>query len=402
MSARASSLPRPCNLRWQPLRSGLVNLFRYDCEEFRFEQGRMVLRGNNGSGKSRVLALQLPFLFDGDTSPHRVEPDGDPGKRFEWNLLMGKFEDRTGYTWIEFGRVDESGKEYFQTLGCGLKAVEGRGLTDRWFFVTSRRVGESLSLVADSQIPLNRERLQESLGTEGRLFRTAAEYREAVDETLFRLGTHRYEALVNLLIQLRKPQLSREFNETFLSAALSEALAPLDPEALALVAEAYRGLDEDRTQLENFVSAQKAVTLFLSEYGQYAKIASRRRSQQVRAAHSAYDEAQRALRKSEGELEQASLKLSEAEAALARLELERKAASERVRVLESSPEMRSAQDLQQAQEEAERAARRSLATGAERDRARESEAVALSGKQEGGIRLEKRSGAARAPAAAAR
>jgi len=86
-----------------------VNLYRYDDQEFHFHCGRLLLRGNNGTGKSRVLALQLPFLLDGETSPHRVEPDGDSAKRFEWNLLMGKYDDRLGYTWIEFGRRDDAG-----------------------------------------------------------------------------------------------------------------------------------------------------------------------------------------------------------------------------------------------------------------------------------------------------
>jgi hypothetical protein len=83
------SLPEPTRRRWQPIRSGLVNLYRYDYEEFHFEQGRLLLRGNNGTGKSRVLALQLPFLFDGETASHRLEPDGDTAKKIEWNLLLG-------------------------------------------------------------------------------------------------------------------------------------------------------------------------------------------------------------------------------------------------------------------------------------------------------------------------
>src|SRR5690606_21590962 len=58
-------LPAPTRTRWQPLRLGLVNLYRFDDETFAFEDGRLLLRGNNGTGKSRVLALTLPFLFDG-------------------------------------------------------------------------------------------------------------------------------------------------------------------------------------------------------------------------------------------------------------------------------------------------------------------------------------------------
>ncbi|MFW5834312.1 MAG: hypothetical protein ACOCYE_09455, partial [Pseudomonadota bacterium] len=94
----AGMLPEPCGERWRPLRCGLVNLYRFDYEEFRFEQGRLLLRGNNGTGKSRVLALQLPFLLDGEVTPSRLEPDRDPAKHIEWNLLMGRYEDRLGYT----------------------------------------------------------------------------------------------------------------------------------------------------------------------------------------------------------------------------------------------------------------------------------------------------------------
>ena len=123
-SNKTVSLPNPQRERWQPLRSGFLNLYRYDREEFHYENGRLLLRGNNGTGKSRVLALQLPFLLDGEVISQRLEPDADPAKRVEWNLLMGRYSDRTGYTWIEFGRRDENGTEHFITLGCGLSAVE--------------------------------------------------------------------------------------------------------------------------------------------------------------------------------------------------------------------------------------------------------------------------------------
>jgi hypothetical protein len=56
-------------------------MFYYDQEEFWFHDGRLLLRGNNGTGKSKVLALTLPFLLDGELAPYRVEPDGDRQKR---------------------------------------------------------------------------------------------------------------------------------------------------------------------------------------------------------------------------------------------------------------------------------------------------------------------------------
>ncbi len=50
-------LPTPSSERWKPLRAGLVDMFYYDQEEFWFHDGRLLLRGNNGTGKSKVLAL---------------------------------------------------------------------------------------------------------------------------------------------------------------------------------------------------------------------------------------------------------------------------------------------------------------------------------------------------------
>ena len=81
-----------------------------------------------------------------------------------------------------------------------------------------------------------------------------------MDEPLFGLGAHRYEALVNLLIQLRQPQLSKKPDEKLLSRALTEALPPLSPGLVTTVAEAFRGLDEERDALRALAEAQEAAT----------------------------------------------------------------------------------------------------------------------------------------------
>src|SRR6202046_3459333 len=101
------ALPEPRRERWQPLRLGLVELFHYDSEEFWFRDGHLLLRGNNGTGKSKVLSLTLPFLFDAQLRPSRIEPDGDAGKKMTWNLLMNGYDRRMGYAWVEFGRLSQ-------------------------------------------------------------------------------------------------------------------------------------------------------------------------------------------------------------------------------------------------------------------------------------------------------
>ena len=359
----ASPLPQAESLRWQPLRSGLVNFYRYDDQEFHFHGGRLLLRGNNGTGKSRVLALQLPFLLDGETSPHRVEPDADSAKRFEWNLLMGKHDDRLGYTWIEFGRRDEEGEHYL-TIGCGVRAVSGRGITGKWFFVTSQRIGRDLALCSSLGNPLPKDSLLEALGSTGRLFTTASEYRVEVNRRLFELHQDRYEALIDLLIELRKPQLARQLDEGRLSNALSNALPPVSHRVISQVAEAMRGLEEDRLMLESLTAAKQSTDAFLREYRQYAAILACRRSEEVRKTQSAYENRQRRLRETESDSEQAKEQSRSLLARQEELSLELARALGEKQMLENSPEMRSARDLDAAatraaerRSEAERASR---------------------------------------------
>ncbi|MGQ0632741.1 MAG: TIGR02680 family protein [Sporichthyaceae bacterium] len=312
-----SALPVARTDRWQPLRLGLVDLFYYDYQEFWFRDGRLMLRGNNGTGKSKVLALSLPFLLDGELAAHRVEPDGDPKKRMEWNLLLdGRHEERLGYTWLEFGRRTATGEHAYVTIGCGLRAVAGRGIADKWFFLTSQRLGTDLFLISPGGTALTRERLEAEVGLSGQVVRTAEAYRRLVDEHLFRLGPDRYDALVDLLVQLRAPQLSKKPDEARLSGALSQALAPVDQAVLADVAAAFHDLEQQRTELEGLRETRGHVERFLTRYTAYARIAARRAETALRTAQSAYEKAGRSLVALREQLAAARIARYEAAAAL--------------------------------------------------------------------------------------
>ncbi|WP_405018266.1 TIGR02680 family protein [Kitasatospora sp. NBC_00070] len=355
-------LPMPGRTRWQPLRVGLVDLFYYDVEEFHFRDGRLLFRGNNGTGKSKVLALTLPFLLDGDLSPHRVEPDADPKKRMEWNLLLGgehPHPERLGYTWIEFGRLDEDGNAHYTTLGCGLKAVSGRGIARHWYFVTDRRIGDDggLKLLDSTGAAITRDRLAEALDGRGLVYDSARAYRRAVDEALFGLGEQRYAALVDLLVQLRQPQLSKRPSEKALSQALTESLPPMDQAVVADVAEAFRSLDEEKDQLAVMVAAERAATGFLQHYRRYAQVAARRKARAPRAQHSRYESLRAELNTADQDFEAAGTALAEAEARLEQLDGLRTGLRAKDEALRAGPEMRSARELEQAAELAERTTR---------------------------------------------
>ena len=348
-------LPAPCSDRWKPLRAGLVDMFYYDAEEFWFHDGRLLLRGNNGTGKSKVLALTLPFLLDGELAPHRVEPDGDRQKKMEWNLLLGgkhPHPERIGYTWLEFGRRAVDGTTEFRTIGCGLKAVAGRGIARHWFFVTTRRVGDDLHLLPSSRVPLTREKLREEIDGHGLLYDRATDYRRAVDETLFGLGEHRYEVLINLLIQLRQPQLSKKPDEKLLSRALTEALPPLSPGLVTTVAEAFRGLDEERDALRALAEARGAATEFLRHYRKYAQVAAKRKATGPRQAQSKYEQLGRDLTAAEEAYAAADAELQAAHSELEELDQERTRLEARREALRRDPAMRDAGELDRRREDA--------------------------------------------------
>ena len=52
--------------RFQMNRIGFVNFWLYDEEYFEFVDGKLLLRGQNASGKSITTQNIIPFILDGD------------------------------------------------------------------------------------------------------------------------------------------------------------------------------------------------------------------------------------------------------------------------------------------------------------------------------------------------
>ncbi len=355
------ALPQPTRERWQPLRLGVVEVFHYDSEEFWFHDGHLLLRGNNGTGKSKVLSLTLPFLFDAQLRPSRIEPDGDPGKRMAWNLLMNSYPRRIGYSWIEFGRRLADGSVRYLTLGAGLSAVDGKAQVDSWYFIVDGgdnqagvRIGQDLWLTNAQRVVLTRDRLRGRIEDPGwgQVFEFSGQYRRAVDERLFHLGSKRYDALMDTLIQLRQPQLSKKPDEAGLSQALSDALPPIPSELLTDVAQALNQLEEDRTRLEELRQLERAIRQFEQRYRVYAGMLTRRQARELRQAQTGFDNASEERNKAQAELDRAQ---QAEQAGIAAHEQARQglaAARERLETLQSDPANQDANRLSQAEKDA--------------------------------------------------
>ena len=356
MDQQPPVLPVPALARWQPMRLGLVELFHYDSEEFWFRDGHLLLRGNNGTGKSKVLSLTLPFLFDAQLKSSRIEPDGDGAKKMTWNLLLGRHDRRMGYTWIEFGRLDADGTARYLTLGCGLSAAAARPQVDSWFFVLEeQRIGQDLWLMSPAKVVLTRERLRETLqGHPGQVFDTATAYRRAVDERLFQLGPVRYAALMDTLVQLRQPQLSKKPDEGNLSNALTEALPPLATDLLADVADALNQLETYRRELEEYQALARAVGQFNQRYQLYASTQARRQARGLRSAQTGFDNASRVLNEGRALLDEARALETAARTAFGGAESTLAANRARLDGLQNDPATADARQLDQADREARR------------------------------------------------
>src|SRR5689334_20542418 len=94
--------------RFRLHRAGISNIWQYDDQVFQFEDGRLLLRGKNGAGKSKALEILLPFLLDGDTK--RLDATGAGRTTFRWLMSEGAAGvNRQGFAWLELRRVDEAG-----------------------------------------------------------------------------------------------------------------------------------------------------------------------------------------------------------------------------------------------------------------------------------------------------
>jgi seryl-tRNA synthetase len=182
------------NYKWQLHRAGLLNFWYYDEEEFQFAAGKLLLRGNNGSGKSVTMQSFIPVLLDGRKSPDRLDPFGSKARRMEDYLLGEKGivdrEERTGYLYLEYKK---EGLEQYLTTGIGLRAKRA-GAMDFWGFVIldNRRIGKDFllykkerSLGKEEKVPLTRVELENRLADGGRVVRTSKEYMNLVNRHIF-------------------------------------------------------------------------------------------------------------------------------------------------------------------------------------------------------------------------
>ena len=253
-------------------RIGFVNFWLYDEEDFEFLDGKLLLRGQNGSGKSITTQSFIPFILDGDRTPSRLDPFGSSDRKMDYYFLGedGK-EESTGYLFLEFRKEKQ---ETYRTICIGQRARRGKPM-DFWGFVLldGRRIGFDLKLykeVGSTRIPLDKREMKQKLGENNLFTDSPSEYKKYVNQQIFGFGKlDQYEQFIRLLVKVRAPKLSKEFKPTKVYEILNDSLQTLTDEDLRPMVDAMEKMDEIQESLDRLNRAFSDVKIIRTEYTRY-------------------------------------------------------------------------------------------------------------------------------------
>ncbi|HST48716.1 TIGR02680 family protein [Jatrophihabitans sp.] len=260
--------------RWTIARAGIQNVWHYWDNEFVASGGRFILRGTNGSGKSRALEMLLPFLLDAD----RRNMGTGSAVKMEDLMRVGSNGQTTrlGYLWLELERsVPEPGTELsrqYLTVGALVRYSESAAEAKVWYFTTELRVGHELQLIGAGREPLSRKELGELIGDD-RIVDSPERHRERIASLMFgatgELGKDRFDGLMKLLHTLRAPDVGNRIEEGKLPAIVSDSLPPLSEGALTNAGSQLDGLKDTRSRQQALLQAREEVRTLLTAYRRY-------------------------------------------------------------------------------------------------------------------------------------
>jgi uncharacterized protein (TIGR02680 family) len=386
--------------RWVPRRLILQNYWLYPYQEFHFGNGRLVLRGPNGSGKTSVLVSAVTLALDGEKARSRLDPFGQGGRSMAYYLLGkaeaeeggGGFyhEDRTGYVVLEF---QHGGDGRLLTIGVGMR---GRRLSggatprvDSWGFVVrdGRRVGRgrALELTTGEGVPLTRAELAERIGSGGVVVERGSDYQSEVNRALFGFPDEDdYRFLMQILLALRSPKLNKDLKPTDVAEILSDSLPPLDPALLERVTQIMDDIDATRADIALTEENHARVERVHVAVGRHANQVAQARALEYRERDAVVEGVRDRLVDARGRVSARADERREAEVDLLNADRERAELRGRLKVLRNHEAYRSRDALANVQAEVARA--REHLAGAEGAAREARNSLADSEKQRSGVR----------------
>ncbi len=362
--------------RYRLHRAGILNVWQYDEQVFEFADGRLLLRGTNGAGKSKTMEMLLPFVLDGDKA--RMTATGRQGSQLLWLMSDGAAAagTRTGYLWVEFARIDADGAQHVVTCGIGIRHSASARQATTWQFT----VPTTAPMLSEPDgTPLSAPRCRELVDSlDGSSFESPREYKQHVGQLLFGLEAQAYDDLLRLLYWLRQPQVGEDIDPARLVAMLDESLPALDEDAVRQVGEALDDLAEHGERLDRLRAAAQAVARAADLYARYAATLLRERAGEALNAEKERAVRARAVGQEAAAVTRVAEELAAAEAAQSLARDEAAKAGSRVQALEGGPLARNQQVLREKQRRAEELTHASVvaraAAGRATDRAEDAQA----------------------------
>lgn len=258
--------------QWKMHRLGFRNFWLYDKEDFVVDDGHLLLRGSNASGKSITTQSFIPFILDGNRSPERLDPFGSRDRKMEYYLLGdGERDESTGYLFLEFKKKDLN---VYLTIGIGLRAQKGRNM-DFWGFCLcdGRRIGHDFELyekLGRQMLPLSKQKLKNVIGDRENWAENPGTYKKLVNDRLYQFQDLRqFDQMVQLLINVRAPKLSKDFRPTLVKDILRNSLQVLSDDDLSAMVSTMERMDELTDTLQGYNDALKSAAIIRNEYTRY-------------------------------------------------------------------------------------------------------------------------------------
>ena len=320
---------------------GLLNFWYFDTEEFQFSDGKLLLRGENGSGKSVTMQSFIPLILDGNKLPSRLDPFGSKEKRIE-DYILGpsdgeQKDDAISYLYMETYNED---KNKYLTIGMGFHARKGKP-TDFWGFALTdnKRIGVDFYLYKDygGKVLLTKNELRSRLSNDSKLVDTQKEYKAMVNELLFGFdSTDSYDEFINVLLQLRSSKLSKDYNPTKLMDTLTRVLQPLTIDDLRPLSEAIEDTNKTKEQIDTLNKQSKSLNNFLKTYNNYNEIVLYNKASDVHNVEIELNSLQKDITVKDKLLKQLTQELEEDSQKYIELEKEYNEANERINAIEES------------------------------------------------------------------
>ena len=361
----------------------LTNFWLYGEQEFEIPHGRLFLAGENASGKSTVLTAALPLALDGDIRPHRLDTFGGRERHIEYYVLGGSesatpynHERRTSYIALEFEWCDpetppfspearrywengEQAKARFLTIGVSLAGnvnASERIRPLRFLITDGSRLGHELHTVYEvgskrEKHAFDHPRFKQQLEGHGIICETQTEYERQVARYLFGFSDVKdFQKLIDLLLVLRRPNLSSELSFSRVHDYLKQSLRKISGETTSHVIGTIERIDTIQAEKERIQEAYGAADRLHHAQQRLALSRAQLAACEYNGAQLSEDSAQARVTKLSKEL-QTSKEESERAATLAQtLQVEQSEVVKQIATLETSAGLQVAKQLTLASE----------------------------------------------------